>query len=116
MTPLTLGVGRPVTEIRRHLRSRDDLVALLADFPLSRAMKRAIVEPGGTVEVLGGFAPTEGFPYYGVDVTSKHGRTWHVRVVCDETRHCLRVERAQTVDWADWDTTKRHMSDSPRRT
>jgi hypothetical protein len=65
-------------------------------------MRRAIEEPGGHVEVLGGFAPAEGFPYWALTITSKHDRVWHVRVIADEQTHAFRIVRADRVDWQDW--------------
>lgn len=92
----------PVPEIRARICCRADLVEVLRRHPLSRAFRRALDDPRGSVTVLGGFTPAEGFPYWGVMVTSRHQRVWRVRVVNDTARHCLQIRRVDEVVWADW--------------
>lgn len=81
----------------KPLRSREDLLALVAHNAPSDACARAIQEDRATV--LGGFNPVEGFPSYVVCVRSKHGREWIIAILVNEPDHKYHVRYLDSVPW-----------------
>jgi len=71
------------------LRTRTDLIAVLATRAPIAAMRRAIRED--RTYVLGGFTPVKGFPFYAARITSYHGRVWYVTMALDEARYLMHI-------------------------
>jgi hypothetical protein len=87
----------------KPIRSRTDLLALVAQHAPSKACARAISE--NRAHVLGGFTPVEGLPCFIVRVTSKHERTWIIAVDVDEPHHRYRFRFIDEIPWNNWDGT-----------
>lgn len=101
----------------RPLHSRSDLVAIIRDIAPTRACQRAVDE--GRTEVLGGFTPPGGLPYYLVHVTAQFGSEWLLSIEIDEDRREFRPRRLDSVAWECWDGRSEGRSlkdgDHPRR-
>ena len=85
----------------RPIHSRSDLLNLVEPLAPSRACQRAIRED--RAEVLGGFTPAEGLPYWLVRITSQFKKQWLIALLCDEQRNRFIVAHPTDVRWADWD-------------
>ena len=85
----------------RPLHQRDDLIALVREYAPTRACNRAIRED--RAQVLGGFAPPEGLPYWLVQVDSRHGNRWYIGIICDEPNNRFRPFWPERPDWRHWD-------------
>ena len=82
--------------------SRDHLITHMARCPLRRCVLRALDDPYGKVENLGGFVhipPGDG-PGFIVAVTSKHGQTWYVAAVFRGMDWVVRI--VPEVPWQWW--------------
>ena len=87
--------------IARPIHTRSELIALIRQAAPSRACRRAIDED--RTQVLGGFTPPEGHPYFATITTSRHGRQWNLAVVVDEQRQRYRVVSFDRSPWQYWD-------------
>lgn len=87
----------------RPIRTRNDLVRLIAECCPSRACERAVRE--GRTTVLGGFTPPEDFPQWIVRVESARGTRWHIAIKCDEESYRLTHQwyAEDELPWAYWD-------------
>jgi len=85
----------------RPMHSRDDLIQQIRPYVPTRACDRAVGE--GRVEVFGGFAPPEGFPYFLLQVTSYFGKQWRLGLEVREAENRLVPLSVETVDWSIWD-------------
>lgn len=81
----------------KPLRTKNDLIALVAQHAPSNACARALSENRATV--LGGFAPIEGLPSYVVHVRSYHGKDWFIAVLVDEPSLRHRIRYLEVVPW-----------------
>lgn len=86
-----------------HFVSRGHIISYIEKCPLRRSILRALDDPDGSVEHLGGFLriPPGSSPGFIVDVTSKHGRTWHV-AVCLGKFGATVVRVVEEVPWGTW--------------
>lgn len=84
----------------RPLRSRADLLELVAQHPPTKACATALGERRSTV--LGGFTPTEGLPCWIILVKSWRGREWIIAVECDEAKFEFNVKYLDAVPWKCW--------------
>lgn len=84
----------------RPLRSREDLISLVAQHAPSAACARALSENRATV--LGGFTPIEGLPSYVVYVRSFHGREWIIAVLADEGEQRYKIRNLDRIPWEHW--------------
>lgn len=84
--------------------SRDHLIAHLATCPLRPSILRAIDDPWGKEELLGGFSkiPPGGQPGFILAITSRHGQTWYVAAVVPTTGYKPIVRVLETVPWQWW--------------
>jgi hypothetical protein len=85
-----------------QIRTKADLLRIALAIAPSRACARAI--QGGEAEVLGGFSsiPPYDLPGWIVRVTSRHGRTWILCMLADETQHRVVGREADEVPWENW--------------
>jgi hypothetical protein len=84
----------------RPLRTRDDLIRLVAQHAPSRACATAVFD--NRALVLGGFTAPECLPCYVVQVRSQHGREWLIAVEIDDAGR-QRVKYLDAVPWLYWD-------------
>lgn len=85
-----------------NLRSRSDLIAVVARASEVPAIRRACVT--GQVEVLGGFdtIPPGTLAGWILSVTAKHGTHWYVAVLADTYRHRYIVRTQPYAPWRLW--------------
>ena len=83
-----------------HFQSRTHIILWLADNCSRKAITRALYE--GQVEFFGGFKliPPTTHPGWIMRITSAHGRTWYVAVICYDRRYGIRI--LKDVPWGDW--------------
>jgi len=83
-----------------HFQSPLHIVSWLGQNCARQAICRAINE--GQVEFFGGFnlIPPTTHPGWIMRVTSAHGRTWYVAVICYDHRYGIRILR--DVPWDKW--------------
>ena len=83
-----------------HFQSPLHIVSWLGQNCARKAICRAINE--GQVEFFGGFNPIPPTTHPGwiMRVTSVHGRTWYVAVICYDRRYGIRILR--DVPWDKW--------------
>ena len=83
-----------------HFQSRTHIILWLADNCSRKAITRALYE--GQVEFFGGFNPIPPTTHPGwiMRITSAHGRTWYVAVICYGHRYGIRILR--DVPWGNW--------------
>jgi len=89
----------------RPIRTRADLVRVIAHHCPTRACERAVSE--GRTTVLGGFTPPGDFPQWIVEVESERGNRWYIAIKCDEETYRFVPHWYQEADlpWAYWDGT-----------
>lgn len=96
----------------RPLRTRDDLIRLVAQHAPSRACATAVIKNRATV--LGGFTAPACLPCYIVRVRSDNGREWLIACEVDEDAGRHRIRRIDSVPWLHWDGRSdgtRHLID-----
>lgn len=83
-----------------HFQSRTHIILWLENNCSRKAITRALYE--GQVEFFGGFKPIPPTTHPGwiMRVTSAHGRTWYVAVICYDRRYGIRILR--DVPWGNW--------------
>lgn len=83
-----------------HFQSRTHVILWLENNCSRKAITRALYE--GQVEFFGGFKPIPPTTHPGwiIRVTSAHGRTWYVAVICYDRRYGIRILR--DVPWRNW--------------
>jgi hypothetical protein len=84
----------------KPLRTRDDLLRLVAQHAPSRACATAVFD--NRALVLGGFTAPECFPCYIVRVRSKHGREWFIACDVDEDTGRHQIRHIEAVPWRYW--------------
>ena len=102
-----------------HFQSRTHIILWLENNCSRKAITRALY--GGQVEFFGGFDPIPPTTHPGwiMRITSVHGRTWYVAVICYDRRYGVRILR--DVPWDKWVGTRPwgefrtqlHSGDSP---
>ena len=87
-----------------HFQSRTHIILWLADNCSRKAITRALYE--GQVEFFGGFNPIlpTTHPGWIMRITSAHGRTWYVAVICYDRRYGIRI--LGDVFWGNWVGTR----------
>jgi hypothetical protein len=85
-----------------HFQSRTHIILWLENNCSRKAITRALYE--GQVEFFGGFdlIPPTTHPGWIMRVTSAHGRTWYVAVICYDRRYGVRILR--DVPWDKWNS------------
>lgn len=85
-------------------RSRDHLIRHVAKCPLRPSICRAIDDPYGKVELLGGFkiVPPGDRPGFILAVTSQYKRTWFVAAVIPKQGFKPVVRVIDEVPWGYW--------------
>ena len=83
-----------------HFQSRTHIILWLENHCSRKAIVRALYE--GQVEFFGGFNPIPPTtrPGWIMRITSAHGRTWYVAVICYDRRYGIRI--LKDVPWDSW--------------
>ena len=83
-----------------HFQSKTHVILWLENNCSRKAITRALYE--GQVEFFGGFNPIPPTTHPGwiMRVTSAHGRTWYVAVICYDRRYGIRI--LKDVPWNFW--------------
>jgi len=86
-----------------HFQSRTHVILWLEKNCSRKAITRALYE--GQVEFFGGFNPIPPTtqPGWIMRVTSAHGRTWYVAIICYDRRYGIRI--LKDVPWDKWHGT-----------
>lgn len=84
----------------QHFQSKTHVILWLENHCSRKAIVRALYE--GQVEFFGGFNPIPPTtqPGWIMRITSAHGRTWYVAVICYDRRYGIRILR--DVPWDKW--------------
>lgn len=84
----------------QHFQSRTHIILWLENNCSRKAITRALYE--GQVEFFGGFNPIlpTNRPGWIMRVTSAHGRTWYVAVICYDHHYGIRI--LKDVPWGFW--------------
>jgi hypothetical protein len=100
----------------RPIRTRDELLALVAANAPTKSCERAIQEPD-TTTVHGGFTSPTGLSGWIVTVRAYRQQRWIIAIYVDEGARKYRVRRLKRVPWERWigtSTGKRPLIDGDR--